>query len=495
MGQNIGTDHFTDEHYSRFTSKVQQELEILRQVLTDPDFGAGDTTVGAELEFYIVDQAGRPALINDTLFKDMAHPQLQHELNQFNIEYNLSPQKLAGQPFTAFEQEIGTIWTKLNHKAEPHGAELIPIGILPTLKREDFSPECMTDLPRYRALDEGLRRMRNGPFEIHIEGEDALHIESNDVTLEGANTSFQFHWRVPSRDFVRAFNAVQLVTPLTVALAANSPFLFHRALWAETRISLFKQSIDVRPQSTHVWRPPSRVDFGPGWVRQNAIELFDYSVSLFPPLLPYIDQTDALEDWTDRRLPELNNLKLHHGTTWTWNRAIYDHHGDGHLRIELRALPAGPTLIDMMANAAFTIGCAMAIMPKIDEMVTHLPFKYAEHNFYAAARSGLQAQLIWPKHDQVQLCERSAIEIAHCYLNPAFDSLLAHGVTNKEVARLKTVIANRLDSGITGASWQRTMVSKLEQQHSREAACAQMFDHYRTQQKSGRPVSDWSTAI
>ncbi len=492
MGQDIQSSEFTPNDYVEFAGKVREELDILRQILGRKGFGHGENSIGAELEFYIVDDSGAALGINEKLLAEFGQSQLQPELNKFNIEYNLKPQPLSGKPFSALEAEILTAWQQVDQLAQPHGGRLIPIGILPTLKKSDFGPQSMTDIPRYQALADGLRRMRGKPFEVAINGRDQLHITADDVTLEGANTSFQFHWRVPMSEFIDTFNAVQLLTPLTVALSANSPFLLHHDLWDETRISLFKQSVDVRGEQLHFWREPARVDFGQGWLRRSPMELFELAASLYPPLLPVVAQEDYAALLSGERLPELKNLKLHHGTTWTWNRAIYDATDNGHLRMELRAMPAGPTIRDMLASAAFTIGCAKTLHRRIDSLIGGLPFRYAEHNFYAAARKGLESSLIWPDKHQVELREKSIVDIITPLIPLAREGLLEMGVAQEEVDNLLALIQQRLETRQTGASWQRKMVQKLERTTSRKEACAQMFQQYMANQKTGQPVAEWS---
>jgi hypothetical protein len=237
------------------------------------------------------------------------------------------------------------------------------IGILPTLRRSDLGPGVITDVPRYRALGSGLRRLRQVPFLIQITGEDPLELASEDVALEGANSSFQVHLRVDPAGFTRTYNAVQAATAPALAVAGNSPtFLGHR-LWDETRIALFKQSVDDRgghgPR-----RRLARTALGTGWLRGGPLELFTESIRLHQPLLPVVHQPPtpggpgpAAADGGGWQAPPLDELRLHQGTVWRWNRAIYDPTSGGHLRIEMRALPAGPTVIDMLANAAFLMGC------------------------------------------------------------------------------------------------------------------------------------------
>lgn len=496
MGQNIETRKFSPDCYDAFASKVRDELEVLRQLVSTPGFGEGASSVGAELEFYIVGENGCASPVNQQLLSLVTSDQWQPELNQFNIEYNLKPQSLAGNPFSRFSDEITSALAQMNHNAQSFNSRLVPIGILPTLVRADVGAASMTSLPRYQALAEGLRQMRGKPFQININGDDSLNIEADDVTLEGANTSFQFHWRVPFDKFVAAYNAIQLITPLTVAMSANSPFLFHKSLWDETRISLFKQSIDVRQNNSHPWREPARVDFGQGWLRQSPIELFELSVSLYPPLLPALEEEDSLSIFQRGGVPHLPNLRLHHGTTWTWNRAIFDPVADGHMRIELRSMPAGPSIPDMLATAAFSIGCALSLTPSINQLTSKLPFQYAEYNFYAAARHGLRANLIWPEQLQVKLGERPAREIISELLPQSMHALAQAGVDEKDVSSLETVLIERLESRTTGAQWQRQIVSQLEGQGcTRAEACSAMFDFYQSEQVSGKTVANWRQRI
>ena len=88
---------------------------------------------------------------------------------------------------------------------------------------------------------------------------------------------------------------------------------------------------------------------------------------------------------------------------WRWNRAIYDPASGGHLRIEMRALPAGPTMIDMLANAAFLIGLSLWVAGQDQQWTYALPFERADHGFYRAAQHGLSAQLTWPAWHRDQI--------------------------------------------------------------------------------------------
>lgn len=495
MGLAIDRDQFDEADYHAFAARVRQNLDALRALLQRPGFGVGAPSLGAELEMYIIDSEGYPAPINDRLIDACGDPQLQPELNRFNLEYNLSAVAAAGNPFSALQAEMTAALGRLNQTASAYGARVVPIGILPTLRRQDLAPQAMTDIPRYRALARSLQRMRGGPFRIEIDGADPLCLEIEDVTLEGANTSFQVHWRVNPGQFRDCFNAVQMLTPLALAIGANSPILVGHRLWDETRIALFKQSIDYRNHYDRSWRLPSRVPFGFGWVRSGPFELFAETSALFPPLIPIVGSEDSRAIVMQGGLPQLEELRLHHGTVWSWNRAIYDDAAGGHLRIEMRCLPAGPTVRDMTANAALLIGAAETFRHEIHHLLPGLPYQYAEYNFYRAAKYGLDAQLIWPRRDQVSLAETPVTDVIEEILPMARDGLGALGVADDEIERTLTPIRERLASGLNGARWQRRMLERLTATDDAVQARAGVLEAYRREQDSGRAVADWSEAL
>src|SRR5215471_4400356 len=285
MGTDIDREEFDDGDYSSFAERLEEGLSALGQLLQRPGFGVGPATVGAELELFLVDAAARPLPHNQAICATVADPRITVELNRFNLELNASPVPLAGRPFAALGSELNVLLDQVADAARGRAGRPALIGILPTLRLADLGPGGMTDLPRYRALNTGLRRLRRDPFRIRIAGADPLELASEDVTLEGANSSFQVHLRVDPADFTRTYNAVQLATAPVLAVSGNSPtFLGHR-LWEETRIAVFKQSVDDR-HGNGPRRRPARTALGTGWVRGGALELFTESVRLHQPLLP-----------------------------------------------------------------------------------------------------------------------------------------------------------------------------------------------------------------
>lgn len=491
MGLSIKTTEFAPEEFERFAAKVRTDLKALTRLLNRPGFGEGASSIGAEVEFYIVNPALRVQPINTEIAARVQDPQLTVELNRFNLEYNLSPQAFKGSPFARTEQELLSAIQRINQHAASLDGELVPIGILPTLRQSDMGAKAMTDEPRYHALSKALIQQRGEPFSIHIGGNDVINLEADDVYMEGANTSFQLHWRVPAHRFADYFNAVQLVTPVVLALASNSPSLFGHHLWDETRIALFKQSIDSRSPNHKTWRHPPRVYYGNGWTR-SAWELFAASASLYPPIIPLMSEEDPMAVIDRGDVPKLAELRLHQGTTWPWNRAIYDHTEGGHLRIEIRSMPAGPTAADMCANGLFIIGAALAVLDDIHHLTSILPFHYTEHNFYRAAKYGVGAEIIWPHKNQVQLQDTPLLNVARDLLPRARDALAQTAVDESEIHRLLGIIEGRIETAMSGARWQRHITESLFKSLSPDEAFQTMLSLYMANQKTNTPLHEWT---
>jgi len=500
VGTDIDQEDFDERDYARFAERLEECLSTLGQLLGRAGFGTGPASVGAELELFLVDGIGRPLPRNQAIRAAAADPRVSVELDRFNLELNASPVPLAGRPFAALGGELNVLLDHVADSAKDHAGRVAVIGILPTLSRADLGPGMITEVPRYRALNTGLRRLRQDGFRIQIAGDDPLELASDDVGLEGANSSFQVHLRVDPADFTRTYNAVQLATAPVLAVSGNSPtFLGHR-LWDETRIALFKQSVDDRHRGGPR-RRPARTALGTGWLRGGPLELFTESVRLHQPLLPALHQLPppvpgdlGLSAGGGWQAPPLDELRLHQSTVWRWNRAIYDPTSGGHLRIEMRALPAGPTMIDMLANAAFLIGLSLWLAAQDQRWTYALPFERADHGFYRAAQQGLSARLTWPAGHRDQIRTLTAAKLVPELVPAARQGLLHAGVTAREADGLLGVISARAATGQTGAAWQRATLAAAERRHNRERALAIMLDRYLRCAHTGLPVHTWPVA-
>ena len=498
MGTEIAREKFSERDYARFTERLERCLADLGQLLGRPGFGAGPATVGAELELFLVDGAARPLPLNQAVRALAADPRVAVELNRFNLELNCSPAPLAGRPFTALAGELGVLLDRVDAAARAHHGRIALISVLPTLSQAHLGAGAVTGTARYRALDRGLRRLRRGPLQVKISGAEPLELTSENIALEGANCSFQVHLRVAPGDFTRVYNAVQLATAPALAVAGNSPtFLGHR-LWEETRVALFKQSVEDRDSRGPRRRPP-RTTLGTGWLRDGALELFTESVRLHEPLLPFVSAPEAGASRAGDPAadasragdpPRLEELRLHQGTVWRWNRAIYDPAAGGHLRIEMRALPAGPTVTDMLANAAFLIGLTLWLAGQDQRWTYGLSFERADHGFYRAAQYGLAAELTWPSGPH-QVRTVPAAALVPELLPAARHGLVRAGVAEAEADHLLGVIGARVATGQTGAAWQRAALAAAEPGRSREQALAVMLDRYLACAATGQPVHTW----
>jgi hypothetical protein len=490
MGKDVVKATFEESEYRLFRERLEASLAVLGELIGRPGFGVGPATIGAELELALVDGDGRPLPRNEAICADTGDPRVTVELNRFNLELNASPVPLAGRPFEALGGELEALLGRVTEAAAAYGGRPAVIGILPTLRSADLGQAMITDMARYHALGNGLRRLRAGPFRIQISGADRLDLVSDDVTVEGANTSFQVHLRVEPGRYARVYNATQLVTAPVLAVAGNSPTFLGRRLWEETRVALFKQSVEDRQPGPR--RRHARTSLGTGWLRGGADKLFADSVRLHEALLPVLSDLDPGAAASAGQAPPLDELRLHQGTVWPWNRAIYDPVAGGHLRIEMRALPAGPTVVDMVANAAFLIGLSLWVADQDERWTYALPFERADHNLYRAAQDGLSAELTWPAFQPDQTRTVRASDLIAQTLPAAREGLLSAGVESAEADRLLEIIGARASSGRTGAAWQRATLAAMAP--SAPQPFALMLGQYLECAATGEPVHTWPAA-
>ncbi|GAA4235129.1 hypothetical protein FHR32_006941 [Streptosporangium album] len=477
MGQQLNKDRFSEAEFARFGERLAEQLAVLRGLLARPGFGTGPATVGAELELFLIAPDGRPLPRNHEVRAAAADNRLVPELGRFNLEVNLTPLPIAGRPFSALERELRETMALVDTAAATQGGQALAIGILPSLSELDFTHEALSDESRYRAMSRGLRRLRTEPFRIRIEGVEELELEVEGVILESANTSWQVHLRTAPADFARVYNAAQLAIGPVLAVSGNSPGFLGRRLWEETRIALFEETADDRDVE-RLDRRDRRVAFGSGWV-SSVEEMFETCVRDYEPIMPMITEAVTL---ADGEAPKLAELRLHQGTIWQWNRPIYDPVDGGHLRVEMRALPAGPTPADMAANAAFLLGltAAMAVEP-----VEEFPFAAAYRNFYRAAIHGLDASLTWPGLDGEEI---PAARLALNLLPVTRAGLIRVGVDPDEADRTLGIIRNRVMLRRTGAIWQREALKRLGED---PAGRSRMVTRYRELALTGDPVHTW----
>lgn len=485
MGINIDKTDFCESDFITFQDKLFEQLEKLKTLLALPNFGKGTLKLGAELEMYLVDDLGNALPNNIEILKLLDDEQFQPELNKYNIELNLSAVAIAGKPFSALVDEIREKTSKLEKIAQSKNTNIVPIGILPTLKNHHLDNANMTNLPRYHCLSKHLYQQRGENFKVNINGKTPLTVDFNDICAEGANTSFQVHLMTKPEKLKDTFNAAQLTLPFVTAIASNSGVFLGHSLWDETRIALFKQSLDIRLRGEVQWQQPTRVNFGHGWLRESIWEFFAEAVALYPPLIP-LCQNDQMKP-----LPSLDELSMHLGTIWPWHRPVYSAQGNGHVRIEFRAIPAGPTSVDMAANAAFAIGLATGMSENINQSISLMPFRFAEYNFYRAAQYGLDAKILWPTDNKYQPKETAIINVMAEMIPIAKAGLISLDIDKQEVDYFIGIIEQRLANKVTGAIWQKQTLSAFEKNMSTAAACEKLVQVYLKNCRSCEPVANW----
>jgi hypothetical protein len=488
VGEEIREVRFTREDRQRYRDKVKRNVAVLERMLAEDRFERERKLAGLELEFYVVDDDGHPANMNEELLALLESEVFQTELAQFNIEFNLAPHKLVGTVFREMEEELVTSFEHADRRAGELGTNVVMIGILPTLGDLHVTINNMSSNPRYRLLNDQILEARGEDLVVDIEGPERLRLASTSIMMEAAATSTQLHLQVSPEGFAGVWNAAQAIAGVQVALAANSPFFLGKELWRETRIALFEQAIDTRPEELTAQGVRPRVWFGEKWIT-SVMDLFDENVRYFPALLPLVDDEEPEEVLERGDVPDLAELRLHNGTIYRWNRPVYDvARGKPHLRIENRVLPAGPTIVDTMANAAFYYGLVRAVAELDQPIHGQMSFAAAEDNFAAASRAGLDAHLFWPGVGEVPVTElvlRTLLPLAH-------EGLDRWGVDRRDRDHYLGIIEDRCLRRVNGAAWQvRTFHALLAQDLERDRALAKMTCAYMERMRTNEPVHTW----
>lgn len=474
MGQEIGATRFYKRDFDNFRQRLKVETELLSELFQTHALNGGPPKAGFELEAWLVDAQGQPAPINGEFLQRLDDPLVSPELATFNVEFNIEPETLTANALSSMAAGLSKSLVQARATAHTLDAELAMIGILPTVKDEQLVAKNLSAMNRYHAMNTEILRLRGGcPLQLDIHGHDILRAEHMDVMLESATTSLQIHLQIPPQQALRAYNASIICSAPLVAVSANSPYLFGKDLWAETRIPLFEQAVEVGGFEDDAHGPMRRVSFGTGYARQSVMECFTENLEHYPILLPTA---------FDGPPEQLQHLRLHNGTLWRWNRPLIGFDNTTpHIRIEQRVVPAGPTIEDAMANAAFYYGLTYALCESADAPEQTLPFATARDNFYACAQQGLDAHIVWldgQKHPAQSLLLKVLLPMARAGL----ESL---GISDADNAHYLDVIEARVKTGLNGAAWQRAFVAS----HGHDMS--QLLAAYLERQHTGIPVHEW----
>ncbi|MEU8239243.1 glutamate-cysteine ligase family protein [Actinoplanes missouriensis] len=488
MGKDVVNAVFTAQDRVAFRRKLRGCLDVLGRMLDTAAFDDSAPMTGLEIEINLVDGDAGPSMRNFQILADLGDSRFQPELGKFNIELNVPPRSIAGGGLDAYESDILNGLRVAAECARKNESRLALIGMLPTLQQSHLVPENLSVGERFTALNSEIVASRGDDFRIDIEGAERLSATSESIAPESACTSVQFHLQVTPETFARSWNASQAIAAVQVALGANSPYLYGRRLWAETRIAFFEQATDARPDEFKAQGVRPRVWFGERWI-DSVLDLYEENVRFFPPLLPEIHPEDPARALDAGGVPALHELRLHNGTVYRWNRPVYDvADGRPHLRVENRVLPSGPTVVDLLANAALYFGLVRELAEAESPVWERLAFADAAANFQIGARHGIEAVIRWPGRGEVpvvELVRGELLELAHAGLD-------RFGVDPATRDRLLGVIEERCRTRRNGATWQVEAVCAGERRGlSREAAVREMTQRYVELQRLNEPVHTW----
>jgi len=467
MGQEILHKHFTPADFELFSKNLNNETNLLNKLFKAGKFSSRSPVGGFEVEGCLIDANYHPAPINKEFLARFNNPLVTSELAKFNIELNNEPHALNGKAFSRFENDLQQNFKAADKAANELDARVLLTGILPTLVADDLSLKNMTNMKRYHALNDVVLNARHGkPLNMDISGADHLLLTHDSMMMESTTTSFQVHLQTPWQDAHHYYNASIIASAPTMAITANSPFLFGKQLWHETRIPVFERAIVTSDKQ-------QRVSFGSGFAKESILECFNENLNDFPILLPM----------TFDHIPEkFKHLCLHNGVVWRWNRPLigFDEDGTPHVRIEHRILPAGPTIADMIANAVFFYGITQSLMKQL-RSTNLMSFDQAKDNFYRTAKFGLNTEIQWGN----KTVKPKAL-ILETLLPLAREGLLDLKIDSGDIDHYLNIIANRTENGQTGAEWQ---IQHLKLNH---CTMKQLTKDYLHQQHQGLPIHTWS---
>lgn len=490
MGDAVTPDALVDP--ATYRARLAACLNALTTMLHDPAhhrFDPGPPRAGLELELVLTDTAGEPAMVNDAVLAAIDDPAFVPEIARWTIELNSEPALLAGDGLRALQRQVESALQRARAAAAttPGAPGIVMVGTLPTVRSPHLVPDAVTDAARYRHLDAAITAERGGAGDVLVRGTQTLRTTTDCIVMEGVCSSAQLHLPVTGDRFGPTYDAAQLIAGPQVALAANSPFHDGLHLWAESRVPLFTQAVDTRPVELRRQGVAPRVLLG-GWA-DSVLDLYADDVNLYPPLVPELSEQDPAAVLAAGAVPALAELRMQTSTVWRWNRAVYDvAHGAAHLRIENRVLPAGPTPIDVMANAALFYG-ALAELPDHGPDPRQVPAATVGDDFLRCARHGMAAQVTWPGAGRApvrDVLSQHLLPAARCGLERL-------DVDASLIETYLDVLTERAATGRTGAWWQVATVAALQRDGATRAqALGAMTLAYAARSAGGTPVHTWT---
>ncbi len=491
MGDKKVASEYDDSQMREFTVGVLNDLHAFEQMLDAGMFEETERRIGAEQEMFLVDSAMHPAGLAVEVIEEARDGRLTTEIARFNLEANLTPRRFDGNCLRLMEDELTEILDLVRKAAGKFNAGVVLAGILPTIQLSDLTRENLTPLPRYHEIDRVVTELHGDNRVIQIKGLDELQLTLRNTFIEFCNTSFQIHLQVGAKEFVKYYNWAQAISAPVLASAVNSPLLLNHRLWHETRLALFQHGMDTRSLVHKERNQTPRVNFGDRWVEDSIIEVLREDAIRFRILLTQAVEENSLEALATGRIPQLAAWRLHNGTIWRWNRPCYGIvDGNPGLRIEARYLPAGPSVVDEMANTAFFLGLMTELPEEFGDITKYMSFDDVKNNFFNVARYGLNGQI----HGLDGKSRRVGKLIQEEFLPRAKRGLISAGVDENDIERLLGVIEARVETEKTGAGWMIDSLAAMDKRAKPNVRMRTLTAAMKSRQESGEPMHEWPLA-
>lgn len=474
-----------------FMKNVLKDLRALQTMLDDGWFETDKCRIGAEQEICLIDKNVKAFPKSMEILEALGEGNYTTELALFNLEINLDPLEFGGSCLSDMEHNLQDEVEKVRKTVQAMGGDILLSGILPTVRKTDVEVSNLTPLPRYKALCKAINNLRGSEYELRIQGMDELLMKFDTPLLEACNTGFQVHLQVTPDEFVEKYNIAQAVTAPVLACAVNSPILFGKRLWSETRVALFHQSVDTRPVGDHLRDSSPRVTFGNEWLKNSILDIYQEDISRYRVMLNAEVQEDVEQKLKDGIPPKLMALNVHNSSVYRWNRPCYGiSNGKPHLRIENRVFPSGPTVVDEIANAAFWLGLLKGFGDAYDDITQELDFDDARMNFFAASKMGLDTKFIWANDRKVtarDLIQDELIPISRMGLKKA-------NINDSDIDTYLGVIEERVETAQTGSYWIVKSFGKMIKENNKEQSLSALTRAMAKNQEKGEPVHKWGLA-
>lgn len=477
----------TSKDRANYIHHLLNDIKALEQMIEKGLIEEEPIRIGAEQEFCLVNNQFLPESKSLELLKDINDAHFTTEIGNYNLEINLDTLPLGKDCFSELHKQLDSLLEKAKKAASQKDIKIILTGILPSLSVNNVDEQSMTDVKRYLVLNEVIKNRRRGSFDIHIKGVDEINLRHDSVMLEGCNTSFQMHLQLNPKTFVDNYNWAQAIAGPILSACTNSPILFGKELWSETRIALFTQSVDTRANSYLLNEKQSRVSFGSKWQTGTITDIFKDNISRFRSFLTTDFTRNSVDMLKNNETPKLRALGLHNGTVYPWNRVCYGViNGKPNLRIENRYIPSGPTTTDEIANMMFWVGVMMGKPKKYKNIHEQWDFKDVKTNFFNAARYGMSTQFYWNSQ-----YISSYNLILNELLPMAYKGLYRFGIAPKDAEYYLKVIKNRVQA-YNGSEWLIRNYRSLLKKHKRYEAMQLLTANMYEKQEKGYPVSTWA---